>query len=87
MIKVAICSDKVTAAGEIEKLVFDLCKTKGIPAETEVFYDEHTLKQEISTSQTRRRTRGWTISSATCSSFRKAPSKTPPTRWCRASFI
>ena len=39
MIKVAICSDKVTAAGEIEKLVFDLCKTKGIPAETEVFYD------------------------------------------------
>lgn len=47
MIKVAICSDKVTAAGEIEKLVFDLCKTKGIPAETEVFYDENTLKQEI----------------------------------------
>jgi DNA-binding LytR/AlgR family response regulator len=47
MIKVAICSDKVTAAGGIEKLVFDLCKTKGIPAETEVFYDENTLKQEI----------------------------------------
>ena len=34
MIKVAICSDKVTAAGEIEKLVFDLCKTKGITIST-----------------------------------------------------
>lgn len=47
MIKVAICSDIETAAGRTEELILDLCKTKGIPAETEVFYSENTLKQEI----------------------------------------
>lgn len=47
MIKVAICSDKETAAGQIEELVLGLCKTKGIPAETEVFYSENTLRQEM----------------------------------------
>lgn len=47
MIKVAIYSDQAATAGQIERLIFDLCRTKGIPAETEVFHSEITLKKEI----------------------------------------
>ncbi len=47
MIKVAIYGEKGAAAGQIESLILDLCRTKGIPAEIEVFHSENTLKREI----------------------------------------
>lgn len=51
MIKVAIYSDQAATVGQIERLIFDLCQTKGIPAETEVFHSEITLKKEIEGEQ------------------------------------
>ena len=47
MIKIAIYSDKEADAGQIESLIFDLCRIKGIPTEVEVFHSESALKKEI----------------------------------------
>lgn len=47
MIKIAICDDEMIAASQIEMLIFDISRIKGIPVDVDVFYNSRTLIKEI----------------------------------------
>lgn len=47
MIKVAICDNEAAAANQIEILILNICKEKGIPVDTDVFYNSAFLRREI----------------------------------------
>lgn len=47
MIKVAVCDDEKLIAGQIEALLFEICKNENILVNIDVFYDGESLEEEI----------------------------------------